>query len=98
VLFKQMAWATLSNPHCEWQVVNAIRASQVIIPLALEMTFYFASDKRDEDSGIKIAQDAIFNRLDLDDKLVTELHVRKQIDERNPRLEVALRCLLPAGR
>ena len=95
-LFKQMARAMLSNPDCDWSVVNAIRASQneIQVPLLIDMDFYFSSDRRDADSGIKIAQDAVFFRLDLDDVLIKGIRVWKEVDTHNPRLEVSVRCLL----
>ena len=97
-LFKQEAAYMLSNPQCDWDGVNALREAQgkLYVPLEVRMTFYFASDKRDEDSGVKIAQDVIFKRLDLDDRTVKRLIVEKEVDEKNPRVEVAIRCLLSA--
>lgn len=95
IQFKADAALLLSRGEHDFSTINAIRNAKINVPLAVELTFYFASMwKRDLDGGIKIAIDAVFHHLDLNDNLVTRLVASKDIDEKNPRLEVVVRCLL----
>jgi crossover junction endodeoxyribonuclease RusA len=62
--------------------------------LSLTMTFYFATAlRRDLDSGLKLAQDALCEALAVNDNLVVEIHLSKRVDRRQPRMEVQLRPL-----
>lgn len=95
IQFKADAALLLSRGEHDFSTINAIRNAKIKVPLAVEMTFYFPTMwKRDLDGGIKIALDAVFNHLDLNDNLVVRLVANKEVDEKNPRLEVVVRCLL----
>jgi crossover junction endodeoxyribonuclease RusA len=60
-------------------------------PLAVDLAFYFETPfKRDLDGGLKIALDALFDRLGLDDRYVVALTLEKRIDPLHPRLELEL--------
>lgn len=62
--------------------------------LALSIRFHFASPlRRDVDSGLKIAQDALCEALGLNDNRVTEIHLYKTRDTRHPRIELSLSAL-----
>jgi crossover junction endodeoxyribonuclease RusA len=62
--------------------------------LSLSITFYFATPlRRDLDGGLKIAQDALCEALGVNDNLVVEIHLRKRVDRRHPRIEVQLIAL-----
>ena len=62
--------------------------------LALTITFYFASVlRRDLDSGLKIAQDALCEALGINDNLVIEIHLSKRVDRGCPRMEVQFMAL-----
>jgi hypothetical protein len=62
--------------------------------LALTIHFYFASAlRRDLDSGLKIAQDALCEALGINDNLVAEIHLYKRVDRRQPRIELELVAL-----
>jgi crossover junction endodeoxyribonuclease RusA len=62
--------------------------------LALAITFYFRSAlRRDLDGGLKIAQDALCEALEVNDNLVIEIHLRKRVDRHSPRIEVHLTAL-----
>lgn len=62
--------------------------------LALTLTFYFTTAlRRDLDSGLKIAQDALCEALGVNDNLVVEIHLRKRVDRHSPRMEVLLAAL-----
>jgi crossover junction endodeoxyribonuclease RusA len=60
-------------------------------PLALTIHFFFMSPlRRDVDGGLKIAQDALCEALDLNDNRIVEVHLRKGHDAENPRTELSL--------
>jgi crossover junction endodeoxyribonuclease RusA len=60
-------------------------------PLALTIRFFFASAlRRDLDSGLKIAQDAVCESLGINDNRITETHLYKHVDRVAPRIEVSL--------
>jgi crossover junction endodeoxyribonuclease RusA len=62
--------------------------------LALAMTFYFKSVlRRDLDSGLKIAQDALCEALGVNDNLVIEIHLSKRVDRHCPRMAACLTAL-----
>lgn len=58
------------------------------------LTFYFETPhRRDLDGGLKIALDAVCDALGLDDRMVVDLHLTKQIDPLHPRLEMELEVI-----
>lgn len=62
--------------------------------LALTVRFYFASPlRRDVDSGLKIAQDALCEALGLNDNRIVEIHLYKSRDVHDPRIEMTLGAL-----
>ena len=64
--------------------------------LNLSIKFYFTSAlRRDIDGGLKIAQDAICDALDLNDNRIVEIHLYKAIDATYPRMECILSSQLP---
>jgi crossover junction endodeoxyribonuclease RusA len=61
------------------------------VPLSLAIRFHFQSAvRRDVDGGLKIAQDALCEALGVNDNRITEIHLYKKADPRNPRIEVSL--------
>ncbi len=59
--------------------------------LILSVWFYFSSAlRRDLDGGLKIAQDAICNALDINDNRVGEIHLYRAIDALSPRMVCTL--------
>jgi Holliday junction resolvase RusA-like endonuclease len=99
--FKDDAANMLSQAQKDWATINAIRDSKLRAPLAIRMDVYFAPAKRvkwerDLDGVIKAAQDAVFESIELDDKLVDEVHVVAHRNASYPCIEVELRCLLQA--
>jgi crossover junction endodeoxyribonuclease RusA len=62
--------------------------------LALFLDFYFATPlKRDLDGGLKIAQDALCESLDINDNRVVDIHLIKHIDPLDPHLYIELEAL-----
>jgi crossover junction endodeoxyribonuclease RusA len=59
--------------------------------LGVYLVFYFETPlRRDLDGGLKIALDAVCSSLGLDDRMVVDLHLTKQIDPLHPRLELEM--------
>ncbi len=96
--FKDDAALLLSQGYHDWALINALRASRRKVPLRMEIHFYFKSLWRcDIDGGIKAVMDAVFNRLGLNDNLVVDLHISKEADPENPRVEVEVYCFLSSS-
>ena len=59
--------------------------------LQLSVRFFFTSAlRRDIDGGLKIAQDAICDALEINDNRIIEIHLYKAIDANCPRMECSL--------
>jgi crossover junction endodeoxyribonuclease RusA len=62
--------------------------------VGLFIDFYFETPlRRDLDGGLKIAQDAICEALDMNDNRVVDVHLVKRIDPLRPRIEVELEAI-----
>jgi len=62
--------------------------------VGLFIDFYFETPlRRDLDGGLKIAQDAICEALDMNDNRVVDLHLVKRMDPLRPRIEVELEAI-----
>ena len=62
--------------------------------LGVYLTFFFETPfRRDLDGGLKIALDALCMELGIDDRTVVDLHLTKQIDPLNPRLEIEMEAI-----
>jgi len=67
--------------------------------LSLSLRFHFKTAlRRDLDGGLKIAQDAICQAIDLNDNRITEIHLHKDLDSVRPRLECLLAIQEPIAR
>ena len=67
--------------------------------LALTIHFYFPTLlRRDIDGGLKIAQDALCEAMNLNDNRIMEIHLYKTLDRDNPRLECTLALASPLGK
>jgi crossover junction endodeoxyribonuclease RusA len=67
--------------------------------LSLSLRFHFKTGlRRDLDGGLKIAQDAICQAIDLNDNRITEIHLHKDLDAHRPRLECTLSIRDPITR
>ena len=82
-----------------------IRAKEILTPkvekafqkelLGVYLTFFFTSPmRRDLDGGLKITLDALGDSIGFDDRRVVDLHLTKQIDPLNPRLEVEIETII----
>ena len=62
--------------------------------LGIYLTFFFATPhRRDLDGGLKIALDALCAALALDDRMVVDLHLTKQIDPLHPHIDVEIEAI-----
>jgi len=81
--------ALARTPHRQ-ALLQALQAND----LSLAIRFYFASPlRRDVDSGLKIAQDALCEALGVNDNRIIEIHLYKTHDARHPHIEVTLSTL-----
>ena len=86
----RQVWVMLAQSPCAPSFRERIRSG----PLALSIRFFFSTSlRRDLDGGLKIAQDAICEGLDVNDNRIIETHLYKHVDKTNPRIEVSLSCL-----
>jgi crossover junction endodeoxyribonuclease RusA len=83
---QQTLVALARSPH-RTRLLQTLRTSS----LALTIRFHFTSPlRRDVDGGLKIAQDALCEALGLNDNRIVEIHLFKEQDSANPRIEVTL--------
>jgi crossover junction endodeoxyribonuclease RusA len=62
--------------------------------LGVYLTFYFETPfKRDLDGGLKICLDAVCGSLGVDDRSIVDLHLTKQIDPLNPRVDIEIEAI-----
>lgn len=62
--------------------------------LGIYLTFHFETPfRRDLDGGLKIALDSVCEALGIDDRMVVDLHLTKQIDPLAPRLELEVEVI-----
>jgi crossover junction endodeoxyribonuclease RusA len=62
--------------------------------LGVYLTFHFETPfRRDLDGGLKIALDSLAEALGFDDRMVVDLHLVKQMDTLNPRLELEIETI-----
>ncbi len=86
----QQIWIALARSPSRALLIDRLQSD----PLALSIWFFFTSAiRRDVDSGLKIAQDAICEGLGLNDNRVVETHLYKRVDRLRPRVEVTLSAL-----
>ena len=83
----QQLWLALSQSPHKQTLTHRLRSE----PLALSIRFYFTSPlRRDVDGGLKIAQDALCEGIGLNDNRIVEIHLYKDVDRTNPRIQIAL--------
>ncbi len=81
----QLVWLCLTQSAHRTPLLLRLKTES----LALSIRFYFTSAlRRDVDGGLKIAQDAICEGLDINDNRIVETHLYKHVDKTNPRIEV----------
>jgi Holliday junction resolvase RusA-like endonuclease len=60
-------------------------------PYVVTLGFYWPSRRFDVDGGIKLALDALFLGLGMNDRTVDEVRAFRRVDKLNPRLDVMIR-------
>jgi len=97
--FKKDAALLLSQGYHDYSLINAIRQSKRKVSLRVDLHFFFRTLwKCDIDGGIKACLDATFQRLELNDNLIVDLHVWKLVDEHRQRAEIEVYCALPMSK
>jgi crossover junction endodeoxyribonuclease RusA len=86
------------------KVVERSRRDGILLPameaafkdalIGVYLTFFFETpNRRDLDGGLKIALDALCRALGIDDRVVVDLHLTKQIDPLHPHLDVEVETI-----
>ncbi len=83
----QQVWIALAQSPFRAALMERLQSS----PLAFSIRFFFTTAlRRDVDSGLKIAQDAVCEGLGINDNRIVETHLYKHVDKLHPRIEVSL--------
>lgn len=89
--FRKSVAALVRDAYSRGALDDALTDSLRGQPLACDLVFYFETPyKRDLDGGLKIALDALFDALGLDDRYIVSITLTKQIDPLHARAEVDL--------
>ncbi len=98
--FKDEAQKTLSKVQLssfEKDIINWLvehKKDKRKVPLSLSIVaFYPTLWKSDEDKIVKVVQDVVFAAINLDDKVVCDLIVKKRVSD-TPRIEIELSLLV----
>ncbi len=84
----QLFMTTGATSSAKWHTFLRTAQEQY---LTLTIHFYFPTLlRRDIDGGLKIAQDALCEAMNLNDNRIIEIHLYKALDRDNPRLECTL--------
>lgn len=90
----QQIWIALARSPARTSLMERLQSG----PLAFSIRFFFTTAlRRDVDSGLKIAQDAICEGLGLNDNRIVETHLYKHVDKLRPRIEVSLALASPSS-
>lgn len=93
--FKRDVRKTVERARLDGVVSVAAETALKSSLLGVYLTFYFETPlKRDLDGGLKIALDALCEALGIDDRMVVDLHLTKQIDPLRPHLDIELETIL----
>ena len=88
----QQVWIALAQSPVKASLMKQLQSG----PLAFSIRFFFTTAlRRDVDSGLKIAQDALCEGLGVNDNRIVETHLYKQVDKLHPRIEVSLTLAAP---
>lgn len=92
--FKKDVKKIVERARLDGVVTTQLEAAFAKALLGVYLVFYFETPhRRDLDGGLKIALDAVCSALGLDDRMVVDLHLTKQIDPLRPRLELELEAI-----
>ncbi len=84
-----------ANKHfIGWEVKNEWGKEPLKGPMSLKIDLYWPDNRRHDLDNIKGLLDALTGILYEDDCQITELHLSKSIDKKNPRVELFLTTLL----
>jgi crossover junction endodeoxyribonuclease RusA len=92
--FNRNVTKLIAQRRVDGHLTPATEAALKIGYLGVYLTFYFETpNRRDLDGGLKIALDALCRSLDLDDRMVVDLHLTKRIDPLHPHLDVEIESI-----
>jgi Holliday junction resolvase RusA-like endonuclease len=72
-----------------WEVASQWKEPITDQDIALNIIFYVKNNRRDLDNCLKATLDCLTGLIWKDDSQVVELHVYKEIDAANPRIEIS---------
>jgi crossover junction endodeoxyribonuclease RusA len=79
-------------------VLAASKTRNKKIPIALDITAYLETLwRRDTSNFIKALEDVVFEHMGINDNLVVDIHIRKEVDRAHPRVEIAIRIFEEVG-
>lgn len=78
----------------QWEAKSQWKQAVFHDPIALQVRFYFGSKrKRDLDNHNKLILDALTNIVYNDDAQIDELHLYRDYDKAQPRIEIDVAAL-----
>lgn len=92
--FKRAVKKQIERARMEFAIPAQTEAALRQSLLGIYLTFYFETPfKRDLDGGLKICLDAVCGSLGIDDRSIVDLHLTKQIDPLNPRVDLEIEAI-----
>ncbi len=80
----------------QWEVKKQWKYGTLITPINLQIYFYFKDKRpRDLDNQNKLILDSMTGIVYRDDKQIDELHLYRNYDKENPRIEITITSLIP---
>lgn len=75
----------------QWQIKNQWKKKPLMGPITARFTLYFSrKGKHDIDNFSKLLLDALTGVVWEDDSQIEELHIKKDFDRSNPRIEIEI--------
>jgi len=71
-----------------WEVRSQVKFEPLAGDVTLNILFYFKNGRMDIDNALKGLLDCMTGLVYVDDSQITELHVFKMVDKKNPRIEI----------
>lgn len=75
----------------KWEIISQWKGEPLYETVTLNILQYFGDNrKRDIDAYLKILLDSMEGIVYTNDTLINEMHVYKEVDKENPRIEVQI--------
>lgn len=73
-----------------WLAREKYRGAPMTCPVRIDMCYYFPNRKRRDILNDKLTYDALEGIIYADDKQISEAHIYKRYDRKNPRAELMI--------